>query len=1537
MANLATLISEKNNYFQTNTSQLITSKTMRDWEDLLLSSILIIDDHLSTDSTMGGVSPSDSLVSSQKAIKAYVDAQVASGGFNPVADVSMNSYKLTDLADGVDPGDAVNKGQLDAVNSALQAQINTVLSTYTQLSVSAQTLAWDVDADGPKAVVELDQNVNTFTITNHGNGEDLTLIIKQDATGGRTFAVPTGYSTNGTGIDINVGGSNYTVLHIFNGGTGYKVVSTRNTNTGGGSSGVTDTYPSWAAIIGDQISQTTGGIYRVDDASGHPSVTSGYAYFEYLGTSNGDETDYNLIAAEEYASKISALESTQGATVYNATQDTYPTNIYNAIAAAAPDDVLVILKDIEVTSQISVNKRLTIHMNGHRIHRNDGGNEHTLQFTFQADNSTVKGPGVIERNNTDAGTPSTVTAAVRFSSSDNVTIECDLVARGKAAIINNSGSGNLVTGNCYKYGPGRAGAAGDYEGVHSFNGSLKITGDYVDMYDGVDGGSGVLSRLGASVELAGRAIIPFASIARFTSVENSTLIVNDIYAPAVTGNLFVFSNLGIGTNSDSDTIEVRGKVHVNPSIAAQVVLKQRSAATANFTAWQEDLWVNDVAGDIFESGETFNTTYLNTSALGGGGGASQSEYGLLPKDYDPAAINIFIDPGAAPGGSGTIASPYDDWTEALTQFQTLSAGEYCHVYLKAGTVHDPISFSSTSSGAGLFERNKITTYGGPQKAVIRENATLDGFTLDAGNIWTQATPSGFEGIYDEDNTQHMKMPYNGVLHEITAFDGTDTITVPSLSGTSLSLVGAYIALQPTPYDARLLKILAWNDTTDEITLDVSQGGTLILLGFEPSFSITHTCEVVGAPEDLSDNNEYATGGSQLSVYSTTDPNTARDLRLMTNGDLINMGEESLLDYKFWDFKNIEFGPSGRWGLRVTGDFSYQRIEDCYFHDTKASPIARKGTFALLKNEGPEIYRCVFNNYGPGTAIVENRAYRFKYKWLVCNWGDTWSDGDYNGFIYRSDTNVSAIGSGMSLAQFRLVPSEALDKARNEGEVSHVFIFGAAESGIQTSGFNVRYRNCFTTGYGQYMSDLGGYYTGGRHCEGIVFEDCISDGRVDGEGDLTNRPHFDKYVDVDGVVHGFYADNSAQRVLFVRCTAMHHLIAIPTVGQGAQGFKWTNAEVRSGGIECTSANNIIQFQRSDEFQGAIGRSLLFRFTDNLGICCTPEQRIWSWDSDLANNEPFVDFDPGIWDYNTYVVMHNGAPFVAQIRNSGINGVRARDGLTFEVATDKAFSNGAVDQNSKLIQLNEFEPWDDYTEDADITAQNGGAGTFPSAPGFPNVGLFGNATWEATNGGRIKVTPNNALNLGDVDGTNAVTFYDDYWGSHAITAGQVLTVEIDCEGDQDGMFGDIRFYDGSAYLADGPRQVRFDTTRRVRVLQFKVGASWNPTGCFLTFRCRVSDTVGSPSLYFYRVSVFDGSGNAGVNIELNPNNVRADEPDYDLAKEEVERGLVIETSSSRHGYFPVAPYRAAVRFPQLYNRVEAVEKSISYLAGQRPQEW
>lgn len=65
-------------------------------------------------------------------------------------------------------------------------------------------------------------------------------------------------------------------------------------NPGGGGSGIENHYADIATLLADQGGQSSGSLQYVADASADPNITSGYAYYEYLGTTVGDLTDYTL-------------------------------------------------------------------------------------------------------------------------------------------------------------------------------------------------------------------------------------------------------------------------------------------------------------------------------------------------------------------------------------------------------------------------------------------------------------------------------------------------------------------------------------------------------------------------------------------------------------------------------------------------------------------------------------------------------------------------------------------------------------------------------------------------------------------------------------------------------------------------------------------------------------------------------------------------------------------------------------------------------------------------------------------------------------------------------------------------------------------------------------------------------------------------------------------------------------------------------------------------------------------------------------------
>lgn len=70
---------------------------------------------------------------------------------------------------------------------------------------------------------------------------------------------------------------------------------------GGLTKPITASYATIAALLADQgvLPQATGEWYYVTDASTDTTVTSGWAIYEYLGTTNGDLTDYRKIMEQE--------------------------------------------------------------------------------------------------------------------------------------------------------------------------------------------------------------------------------------------------------------------------------------------------------------------------------------------------------------------------------------------------------------------------------------------------------------------------------------------------------------------------------------------------------------------------------------------------------------------------------------------------------------------------------------------------------------------------------------------------------------------------------------------------------------------------------------------------------------------------------------------------------------------------------------------------------------------------------------------------------------------------------------------------------------------------------------------------------------------------------------------------------------------------------------------------------------------------------------------------------------------------------------
>lgn len=85
-------------------------------------------------------------------------------------------------------------------------------------------------------------------------------------------------------------------------------IATINLNAiGEGGGGLENRYDTVALMIAEQGNQTDKGLQFVSDASGDSTITSGYAYYEYLGTTNGDLTDYRVVTKQEILSGTSII------------------------------------------------------------------------------------------------------------------------------------------------------------------------------------------------------------------------------------------------------------------------------------------------------------------------------------------------------------------------------------------------------------------------------------------------------------------------------------------------------------------------------------------------------------------------------------------------------------------------------------------------------------------------------------------------------------------------------------------------------------------------------------------------------------------------------------------------------------------------------------------------------------------------------------------------------------------------------------------------------------------------------------------------------------------------------------------------------------------------------------------------------------------------------------------------------------------------------------------------------------------------------
>jgi len=102
-------------------------------------------------------------------------------------------------------------------------------------------------------------------------------------------------------------------------------------------------YADITTLLAQQGNQTDGGIQRVADASADSTVDSGGAWYEYLGTTVGDLTDYRKLSEDESVEGGSELEVIQTLSVTNA-------NNTAALALDADINVVKVTLDAALTA-----------------------------------------------------------------------------------------------------------------------------------------------------------------------------------------------------------------------------------------------------------------------------------------------------------------------------------------------------------------------------------------------------------------------------------------------------------------------------------------------------------------------------------------------------------------------------------------------------------------------------------------------------------------------------------------------------------------------------------------------------------------------------------------------------------------------------------------------------------------------------------------------------------------------------------------------------------------------------------------------------------------------------------------------------------------------------------------------------------------------------------------------------------------------------------------------------------------------------------
>jgi hypothetical protein len=110
-----------------------------------------------------------------------------------------------------------------------------------------------------------------------------------------------------------------------------------------GASSIDARYDDIPDLLANQGSQADFNLYYVEDASLDPTVTSGFAYYEYLGTTLGTLADYRKLSEEEVAEEVSVTNTSQ---LINDGEDTV--NPFYSLVNSNKDDVNWTTDDLRV-------------------------------------------------------------------------------------------------------------------------------------------------------------------------------------------------------------------------------------------------------------------------------------------------------------------------------------------------------------------------------------------------------------------------------------------------------------------------------------------------------------------------------------------------------------------------------------------------------------------------------------------------------------------------------------------------------------------------------------------------------------------------------------------------------------------------------------------------------------------------------------------------------------------------------------------------------------------------------------------------------------------------------------------------------------------------------------------------------------------------------------------------------------------------------------------------------------------------------------